>query len=448
MYRRDFQHFLGLMKYVVFEDLQFQRIHGETWDIRPLHVAILEDQGFQCEGRLRRHCLINGKPTDALMHGYTIEDWTLAKNRSIVQGVSANEVMKLYTRMTGWKPAMEIKEGIHLLTEYEREQNGKVAIPSGNILISSSSAKVPLLNAVKRAASKLGLEAQIIAGDSNKECLSQYFCDQFWEMPPLAELEDESGLLRELRARRVSFIIPTRDGELPFWSLKRDVLARNGIQVMVSNPASVERCLDKLEFCKHCRRLGVPAILTAESLDELPPVEKYVVKERFGAGSRQLGLCLSRADALRHAESLRHPIFQPHVQGDEYSVDSYVERNGNVKGIICRRRDVLQNGESQVTTTVRDSRLEQACRSSIEALNLYGHVLLQIFQDELAEIHLIECNARFGGASTLSLAAGLDSFFWFFLEASGSDISAAPFTPSAGKLRQVRVPQDCIFTAE
>ena len=55
---------------------------------------------------------------------------------------------------------------------------------------------------------------------------------------------------------------------------------------------------------------------------------------------------------------------------------------------------------------------------------------------------MIECNARFGGASTTGIAAGVDSLFWSLLEARGVDVGDYPFIRIAGEIRQVRVPSD------
>lgn len=70
LYISDFSTFLALMKKIVFEELKFNRIFTETYDLRPLHIRILEDNGFKQEGRLKEHIQINGIYTDSLIHGY------------------------------------------------------------------------------------------------------------------------------------------------------------------------------------------------------------------------------------------------------------------------------------------------------------------------------------------------------------------------------------------
>jgi carbamoyl-phosphate synthase large subunit len=68
----------------------------------------------------------------------------------------------------------------------------------------------------------------------------------------------------------------------------------------------------------------------------------------------------------------------------------------------------------------------------------------QVIRDAEGRCHAIEINARFGGASTTAIAAGLDIWFWTLLEADGGDVSAVPFERVAGEIRQVRVPSDII----
>jgi len=69
-YKAAFFPFLTMLKRVAFEDLGFQRIFAETYDIRPLHIAILEEAGFKFEKRLKNRVNINGQFIDALIHGY------------------------------------------------------------------------------------------------------------------------------------------------------------------------------------------------------------------------------------------------------------------------------------------------------------------------------------------------------------------------------------------
>src|SRR5690606_19671430 len=183
--------------------------------------------------------------------------------------------------------------------------------------------------------------------------------------------------------------------------------AESGIDVVISPPESVEACLDKLAFARFGAANGLPFIPAALHPDEVPAA-RYVVKERFGAGARSIGLGLARDAALAHGESLSVPIYQPFIEGYEVSIDAWMEEAHEVKGLVMRRRDCVVDGESQVTTTFRDAGIENVMRDVLSALRLRGPAVLQALVDAEGGVHVIECNTRFGGASTASIAAGLD----------------------------------------
>lgn len=69
IYAEDFSCFLGLLKHLAFDGLGFNRLFTETYDIRQLHIGILESSGFVREGVMRQHVRINGRFVDSIIHG-------------------------------------------------------------------------------------------------------------------------------------------------------------------------------------------------------------------------------------------------------------------------------------------------------------------------------------------------------------------------------------------
>ncbi len=352
-----------------------------------------------------------------------------------------------------WLPPTSLEMAIPEIIAYEesRAATSPAAKAPGHILVSSAAAKVPLVQAVRTAAQRLHPDIKVVAGDLNPSCLARHFADAFWLMPPTSD-EHLADIISYCQEHGIGHVIPTRDGELAFWSRHRATLADAGIAVLVSAPEAVQRCLDKLEFAAFGQENGLPVILTTLSLDgqyvfdrrDGTATNSFVVKERHGAGSLSLGLNLPKAAALAHAQHLAEPIFQPFIKGQEISVDAYVSRNGQVQGLVPRTRDVVVRGESQVTTTLPDASLIARLVPIVEKLGLYGPLVLQALLTDDGTLQIIECNCRFGGASTLGIAAGVDSFFWFLQEATGADLQQFPFRPAAGPLRQVRTAADTI----
>jgi len=349
----------------------------------------------------------------------------------------------LLTATIGWLPEYDLDRAIAEIVEHERaarRANADQASAWGPLLITSASRKVPLVEAAKAAAAKLHPEIKVIAGDRDPAALTRFVADDFWEMPPTAA-DHVDALLAGCQARGIKAVLPTRDGELAFWAEHRDVFAGAGIDVIVSAPEAIRRCLDKLAFAAFGEAEGlafIPARLDPGELD----ATRFVVKERYGAGSRSIGLDLDEAAALRHGEALDAPIYQPFVEGEEISIDAWIDRAGQVKGLVPRRRDQVVNGESQVTTTFRDAAIEAAALRALERLDLRGPVVMQALIDGDRGFHVIECNSRFGGASTAAITAGLDTLYWSLIEAFGGDAGELPFIRRQGEIRQIRIPRD------
>jgi carbamoyl-phosphate synthase large subunit len=309
------------------------------------------------------------------------------------------------------------------------------------VLITSLSGKVPLIREVRKAQKKMDAEGRIIGADSNPDCIGRYFVDDFWEMPPIDKLEI-GDLIGICEARPIRFIIPTRDGELSYFAKHRELLEGKGIGVMIASPEAVSVCLDKKAFFKvldQKKQLNpIPTFTYADSRR----ADRWVVKERFGAGSKNILLNVSVKDAQSGSSRFKHPVFQPYIPGDEYSIDVYISRKGIPKGSIVRKRDVVIDGESQITSTVVRSDIEQICIEACKVIGLTEHVLFQIIEGPEQCLNILECNCRFGGASSLSVAAGLNSFYWFFRECLGEDLSDQPYVSGRQGLRQIRYAED------
>jgi len=75
VYGEDFSSCLVMLKAIAFGELGLNRLFTETYDLRPQHIAVLESQGFELEGCMRDHVMIDGMPVDSLIHAALREDW-------------------------------------------------------------------------------------------------------------------------------------------------------------------------------------------------------------------------------------------------------------------------------------------------------------------------------------------------------------------------------------
>lgn len=306
-----------------------------------------------------------------------------------------------------------------------------------NILITSISAKVPLIKTVIESKNKFDTNIDIYGADCDKNCIGRYFVDYFWQIPNLSEL-DINDFIIYCNKNNIKYIIPTRDADVIYFAAFKNLLLDSNIHLFSADKDIVNICFDKLKFFTHVKNeFIIPAY---PSIKEITSTS-LVVKERFGSGATDISINVDKTEAQKFSEKLKEAIFQPFIDGQEFSIDSYVKKDGNCIASIIRSRDLVINGESKITTCVEDPVLNKMITKFVEDLNILGHSVTQVIKKN-DTYHIIECNTRFGGASTLSYKMGLESFYWFLCEVNDKKIT---FKLNDKKLKQVRVAEDKYF---
>ena len=310
--------------------------------------------------------------------------------------------------------------------------------PSPIILFSSLSAKISLCEKVLQSARRFDKQSRVIGVDCDPNCPAASRVKEFALIPPLEEMDLET-LTNYCLGLGVTHVVPTRDEELGYWSARSNHLKQKGIQVMVSSESAVKTCQDKLLFSRSLESSAIPPIDSSDELSRLS-CDFFAVKERSGSASKSIGLNLVAQEALEHAKGLDRPIFQPMVQGREFSAETWINSSGKCHGMLLRWRTKIIDGEAHETETFENQEWQKLLISTFEAIpGLSGHALAQVIVDPEQSLHLIEINPRLGGASPLALAAGLNSIEWFLLQSDKreNEIPANPKLNKKLKLRKV-----------
>jgi len=69
-YETDFSIFLNLLKKITCNELKFNKLFTETYDIRPNHINILEKNEFKISKKGNDQKIINGNSVEILFHSY------------------------------------------------------------------------------------------------------------------------------------------------------------------------------------------------------------------------------------------------------------------------------------------------------------------------------------------------------------------------------------------
>lgn len=307
-----------------------------------------------------------------------------------------------------------------------------------NVLILSAAAKVLLVQAFQAAAHPLG--GRVLAADIARDNAALFAADQALILPRSDAADFEGALVEACARHGVGLVVPTRDGELATLADLRPRLAEAGVTVLVPAPEALALCRDKRRFTQACHDLGLgtPRTFAPGETPDRFPVFVRPVDGAGGAGARRID---DPAD-LPIGEDL---LVQALDSGPEYTIDVLMSLDGAPLQAVARRRLQVQGGEATKSRTQDVPALTDQALKLCAALGLVGHNVVQAFHDEDGT-RFIEINPRFGGASNLSIQAGLASPERILQMARGEvEAAARPRTIAYG-LTMLRYSQDRIVT--
>lgn len=308
-----------------------------------------------------------------------------------------------------------------------------------NVLILSAAAKVPLVRAFAGAAHARG--GRVLAADLGPDNAALFEADEAVILPRSDAPGFPDALAEACAAHAVRLIVPTRDAELPVLAEAKARLAGQGVTVLVAEGEGVALCQDKRRFSAFCAAQGMATPRTYAP-DERPDRFPVFVRPVTGAGG-QGARRIDRAEDLPHGEEL---LVQALETDPEYTVDVLLDLAGRPLQAVARRRLQVRAGEA-VKSRVEDAPdLEEQALALCAALGLVGHNVVQAFHAAGRPPRFIEVNPRFGGASNLSIRAGLASPERILQMVEGRAAEAAAPRPIAYGLTMLRYAEDRFVT--
>lgn len=248
------------------------------------------------------------------------------------------------------------------------------------VLILTVSRKVSLIKAFKDAG------WHVTGQDTDPNAVALKFCDE------IALPDRECGPF--------DMILPTRDADLKLGTHR-------------CSDETIDICIDKLKFTEWCKsnNFNTPEFIGLLTTKLRNVCGNTFIKPRYSS---------SQNKENGEVECIQQRL----VEGEEYSVDVFSDLNKQVISIIPRIRLKTISGESCVTKTVKNLSILNSAKMLSESIGLIGHNTLQCFQslNTLEEPIWTDINARFGGASIVSIQAGCKSPEWYLKLINGEEV--------------------------
>lgn len=298
------------------------------------------------------------------------------------------------------------------------------------LLLSCAGRRVELMSAFRRAADRLDLPLKVYAADASWLAPAMHLADESYLVPPVEDPQYIPALLRLIRREKIDMIVPLLDPELPKMSEAREAFARAGALAVISSPAVVQACRDKIRTYRFLSEAGIdtPATWTwREALARRRHRFPYFMKPRCGSASRGNYKVRSLDELRTFGRHVVEPIVQEFVAGVEHTLDVYTGLDGVPRTAVPRRRLEVRGGEVVKSVVVKDQRLMAVGFEVARALRgCVGVITIQLIVTPKGRVRVIEINPRFGGGAPLAIHAGADFPRWLMDAATGGEPRIRP----------------------
>jgi carbamoyl-phosphate synthase large subunit len=183
---------------------------------------------------------------------------------------------------------------------------------------------------------------------------------------------------------------------------------------------NIQKKLEKVHFCtssqditkimfdkKSANSWFLENNINVPSTEIKPPL---IAKLNRGSGAKGMHLLKTNEELaiFFKTDSAKTNYFcQEFIEGDEYTVDCYIEKSGRLISVVPRKRIVVVGGEVVKSITEKNTELIKRTKEIIEKGKLTGPINVQFIRQKTTGIFFImEINPRLGSGVLASIEAG------------------------------------------
>lgn len=202
-------------------------------------------------------------------------------------------------------------------------------------------------------------------------------------------------------SNNIQFIIPGSDKDVQFYSKYRKEF--DAIIILPEEKAA-NLFIDKYQASLAVNKMGINIPSVIYNLFE----EKKIIFRKKRAVSSE-GICIIDLEKEKFIPNLFNANFflQRYVEGVEYTVDIFADKEGSPKLIIPRKRLQVRNGMSVCCQLHRHNRIIELCKEIYSQYYIPGLSNVQ-FIDDGKQIYFIELNMRFAGSGICGIVASFN----------------------------------------
>lgn len=221
-----------------------------------------------------------------------------------------------------------------------------------------------------------------------------------------------------IKEREIDAIYPAMDSVITFLKEHEEEL---GCYVIAPTKETTEICLSKRKTYEIFRDVILtPKVYKKDDVDDYPVFVKPNIG--YGAiGTKKIESLASLDDFLTNEEDM---LILEYLPGEEFTVDCFTDKDGNLLYSAARGRNRVKNGVSINTSFAKNqSEFEEIAIKINEKIDLRGAWFYQVKRNIDGKLCLLEIAARLGGSSLLSRAIGVNLALLTLFDAFGYKVS-------------------------
>ena len=214
-----------------------------------------------------------------------------------------------------------------------------------------------------------------------------------------------------VETHNIDYIIPAMD--IAIYKLKKYEKELNCC--VLSSPIETLEIIRKksstYEFLKD-------KILTPDIINE-KNVYPIFSKPDIGSSSRNTIKIESDIDFEYAKNKFPNNILLEYLPGEEYTIDCFTDKNGDLKFVEARIRSRIYNGISVETNIIKDKKIFEIAKIINKNLILDGSWFFQLKKNINDEYCLLEIASRFAGSSVINRLRGINFSYLNILNQTG-----------------------------
>ena len=276
-----------------------------------------------------------------------------------------------------------------------------------NILITSAGRRVELVKSFQIESKKIDKKIKIFCVDLKPDISAACQIADFFFASPTVNSPNYILFLKQICIENlITIIIPTIDSELNILSEHRDEFLELGIRVIISDDLLIKACRNKNQTSDLFHNLDID---TPRIYDKKNIIYPCFVKPYDGSSSEGAFPLLNERMLTREVFENHKNIFMELIPKnfDEYTIDLYYDKFGNLKVLVPRLRIETRAGEISKGLTKKGFVYNYLKDKLINLKGAVGPITLQLFYNAKEKsFKAIEINPRFGGGYPLAYSAG------------------------------------------